>query len=293
METEQMMACLLAEIRNGQEHMQEMMHANQAKIKAEMKADREEMMAWLEAKIEANQAKTGVNQEEMKAQMVSLISRIENNNEKFEVLRDNLVSCMDAHQESMMACLGKTKATDLEANPEEMQSGAKHEKVPKKHTAVKPVGGLRKRHRGQNLAAERRPKPKARTPENCGSQKKLAAARRRTTSRAKWHGARETSSRKNQTRDKTGRGTSKRGALGRRHQPKPERKNGIRNHGLRQQLRTKREFNKALRKTLGLEIMKREVGISSDLREMRNWTLWRGRPPPKQKKNLPSTVTAR
>jgi tRNA(Phe) wybutosine-synthesizing methylase Tyw3 len=80
METEQMMAQLLAEIRTGQKHMQEMTDANQAKIKAEM-------MARLEAK-------AGVNQEKMKAKMASLISQIENNNEKFEVLRDTLVSWM-------------------------------------------------------------------------------------------------------------------------------------------------------------------------------------------------------
>jgi hypothetical protein len=32
-----------------------------------------------------------------------------------------------------------------------------------------------------------------------------------------------------------------------------------------------------------MEIMKRAVGISSGLRRIRNWTLWRGRPPPKWK----------
>lgn len=35
---------------------------------------------------------------------------------------------------------------DLEANPEEKESGAVHEEVPKEHDAVKPVGGLRKRN---------------------------------------------------------------------------------------------------------------------------------------------------
>jgi hypothetical protein len=30
--------------------------------------------------------------------------------------------------------------------------------------------------------------------------------------------------------------------------------------------------------------VKRATGMSSALRKMRNWTLWRGRPPPKHKK---------
>jgi hypothetical protein len=38
---------------------------------------------------------------------------------------------------------------DLEANPEEKES-----KILKEHAAVKHVGGLRKEHRGWNLAAE-------------------------------------------------------------------------------------------------------------------------------------------
>jgi hypothetical protein len=127
----------------------------------------------------------------MKAQIASLVSRIENTNENFEVLRETLVSCIDTHQVRMMACLGKTEATDLEANPERMQSEAEHQKVPKEQAAVKPVGGLRKRHRSQNLAAERRQKPKERTRVNCASQKKSAAAGMKTTVMQNWHGIRE------------------------------------------------------------------------------------------------------
>jgi hypothetical protein len=39
-------------------------------------------------------------------------------------------------------------------------------------------------------------------------------------------------------------------------------------------------------KTIGLEIVNQAVGISTRLRRIRKWTLWRGRPPPKQKKKL-------
>jgi hypothetical protein len=136
----------------------------------------------------------------------------------------------------MIACLGKTKGMDLEANPEEMQSGVEHKRVSKEHTTVKPVGGLRKRLRGQNLAAECHQKPKAWTWGKCGSQKLLAAACRRTIHRVKVAWRKGNVVQKNQTRDKTRRVTLKRGTFGMRHQPKPERKNGIRNQGLIQQL---------------------------------------------------------
>jgi hypothetical protein len=76
--------------------MQETMDAKQAKIKPEMKADREELMARMEVKMD------GI-EEEIEAQMAFLASQIEENTEKFEVLRGNLVSRMDAHHESMRA----------------------------------------------------------------------------------------------------------------------------------------------------------------------------------------------
>jgi hypothetical protein len=102
-----------------------------------------------------------VTQEEMKAQIGTLLSRI------------------DAQHERLIAWLGTTEPADLEANPEEMQSEAEHREVPKKHAAVKPVRELRKRHRGRKVAAERRRKPKD------GSRWKLVAARRGTTLSAK------------------------------------------------------------------------------------------------------------
>jgi hypothetical protein len=60
-----------------------------------------------------------------------------------------------------------SKATNLKANPEEMESESKHQEVPKEPAAVKPVGGLRKWHRSQ---------PKELTQGNFRSQRKFAAA---------------------------------------------------------------------------------------------------------------------
>jgi hypothetical protein len=72
----------------------------------------------------------------------------------------------------------------LKTNPEEMKSVAVPEEVPEKHAVVKPVGGLRKRYRGQKLAAGRRGEPKELTRGNCGSRRKLAAACKKVPRRA-------------------------------------------------------------------------------------------------------------
>jgi hypothetical protein len=90
---------------------------------------------------------------------------------------------MDAHQETIMACLGKTEATDLKASPEEIQSVSKHREVPKEHAAVKPVRGLRKRHKGQNLATEHCQKQKEQIQGSYGSQKNLTTTSMRMTHR--------------------------------------------------------------------------------------------------------------
>jgi hypothetical protein len=49
--------------------------------------------------------------------------------ETLEALRATLFSQMDAHEERMMVCLGKTEATDLYANPEENESVAELQEV--------------------------------------------------------------------------------------------------------------------------------------------------------------------
>jgi hypothetical protein len=43
---------------------------------------------------------------------------------------------------------------------------------------------------------------------------------------------------------------------------------------------------KTLEKTLQLEFIKTACRMSSGFRKMKNWTLWRGRPPPKWEKIL-------
>jgi hypothetical protein len=166
---------------------------------------------------------------------------------------------MDAHHERKMA-------TDLEANPEEKDSLAVYLEVTKEHAAVETGRAQNKRYRSRNLATERRRKPKE------WSRRKLAATHRGRTYRAKM-ARRKGNVGKNQMRDKAGRGTSKRRAFGRRHQRKPKRINGDKNRGLRQQLLSKKEFTKTLRKTLGLQFRTRTARSTVGFRKIKNWTL--------------------
>jgi hypothetical protein len=138
-----------------------------------------------------------------------------------------------------------------------MQSEAKHREVRKEHAAAKPVGGLRKRHRGQNLVAKRRQKPKEQTLVNYGSRRKLIVAVLKMTHRTIVAGCKKHIIGKNWTRDKVVRGTLKRRTLGRKHPPKPECKIGIKNPGTRWQLRLKigRTSEGFDRKAFGLEFM--------------------------------------
>jgi hypothetical protein len=108
---------------------------------------------------------------------------------------------MNAHQE-------KRKATDLEANPEVKKSRAEHQEVPKTHAAVETGRASKKQHRDQHLVEKGRQESKARTQENCGSQKKLVAARRGTTHHAGVAWSKGHIVGKNQTRDNIVRGAT-------------------------------------------------------------------------------------
>jgi hypothetical protein len=63
--------------------------------------------------------------------------------------------------------------------------------------------------------------------------------------------------------------------------------NGTRNRDFKEQLHlgNERTTSRIYRKTIGLEIVKRALRISSGMRKVTDWTLWRGRPPPKRKRN--------
>jgi hypothetical protein len=88
-----------------------------------------------------------------------------------------------------------------------MESEAEHQEVPKEEGAVRSSGAMMKRHRGRNLAAERRQKPKERTRGNCGSLKKLTVAGRKMIRRARVEWRKRGVVRKNWIRAKVERGT--------------------------------------------------------------------------------------
>jgi hypothetical protein len=177
-----------------------------------------------------------------------------------------------------------------------------------------PVGEPRKRRRVRNLAADCHQKRKERTWGNRGSRRKSAAACRKVSRRTKvaWHKrnlvwrietqinygprkrltvtSRKTTSRatvawhsenvvrKDCARDQAKRGTPKRREKGEGLWKFSECNNGLKDHGIKQKLhsrkrikdlgdrlplcpRNKRTFSGIYRKTIGLEIVKRAVRI--------------------------------
>jgi hypothetical protein len=133
---------------------------------------------------------------------------------------------------------------------------------------------------------------KIRTQGKCGTRKELAAAGRRMTQSAK-EVRRRGQDRNRYDQDSVVQETREETLEG------PECNNGIRDRGFRQQLRgnnriknqgTRRQLLLKIkrisevfdRKTFGLEFVKRAIGMSSGLRKMGNWTLWRRRPPPER-----------
>jgi hypothetical protein len=90
--------------------------------------------------------------------------------------REEMVAC----QETMEARLeGKEEPASEEMKPE-----VAHEEVPKEDAAVMPVRGLRKQRRGQKHAAGRREEPEKLNRGICGPRENLAATCRKVSRRA-------------------------------------------------------------------------------------------------------------
>jgi hypothetical protein len=105
--------------------------------------------------------------------------------EKMDNYRKKRIAILDDYHEGIMACLGKTEATDFKVNPEEMQPVTGHQEVSLKDTVVKPVRGLKTQCMGRKSTAGGRGEPKELTRGNCGSWRKLSAACRKMSHRAK------------------------------------------------------------------------------------------------------------
>jgi hypothetical protein len=124
---EQMMACMLAEIRTNREKMD----ANQAEMDANLKE-----LKTNQAKVDANLKEIRAGQELLREEMMVRLEA------KQDASCERMMARMDFHLGEMDACLGKMQATDLEAypemeaNPEQMKSVAVHEEVPKEEATV-------------------------------------------------------------------------------------------------------------------------------------------------------------
>jgi hypothetical protein len=122
---------------------------------------------------------------------------------------------------------------------------------------------------------------------NCGLRKEVTASRKKVT-----HCARHR--RKVQNKEKVAQRSPTGGSFESRCRRGPQcvmgRKdptiNGIGgwNSGQLSPLERGGPTYKILKMTLELEFLKRAPGMPIGLQKMRNWTLWRGRPPPKRKK---------
>jgi phage host-nuclease inhibitor protein Gam len=102
-----------------------------------MKAMQEKMYA-NQAKTDANEERMNVNLRKMKEEMKSTVSAIQEKMDAWIAEMKDGRKEKTARQETTEACLDSK-----EPNPEAMQSGGEHRKVPKEHAAVKPIGGQR------------------------------------------------------------------------------------------------------------------------------------------------------
>jgi oligoendopeptidase F len=127
------------------------------------------LLAEMNMKMDATQAKMGSNQEKVEARMAKF-------EEKMDDYHKKRMAMLDAHYKSTMAFLGQTEAKTEKtvSDPEMMQSAVEHQEFPMGEAIVRPVRGPRKRHTVQKLAAERRHKPKDRTREIHVSRRKVS-----------------------------------------------------------------------------------------------------------------------
>jgi hypothetical protein len=123
------------------------------------------MMERLLAKMDVIHAKMDAYLKEMKAEITA-------DNEKFETLRDTLVSRRDAHHATIEARTDVGLEKAKEQTSLEIKSVTVHEEVGKEDAARETGTALNKRHEDRNLGIGLRGKPKKRTHNNGGSRKK-------------------------------------------------------------------------------------------------------------------------
>jgi hypothetical protein len=284
------------------QQMMELVLAIQEEINTHTKIMLEEM--------KANQAKADAHHSKMEANMRSMLAELK-----------CAIKDLKINGEETMACQEKTEVR-LEEEPTsvEMKPEVAHEEVHREDAAVTSVRGLRKQRRGQKQAAGRCEEPKKLNRGIRGSWEKLAAACRKVFRHAAvaWRrinafrkilthgfcGLRKevTAARVRITRcaghGRKGRNkeiVTERNRV-RRREPKNERSKGIRSRHVEELLHQRKRTKTA--KSIGgrsrrlqprqenyeTGIAKRIARSPVVLQMIKKWTEWRGRPPPKRKK---------
>jgi hypothetical protein len=144
------------------------MDANQAEMKADRKADREELKGMMNVTQERMDANTKSMREDIKSGQVEIrfIAGA------FQEKMDACVASRRNDRKEIKSCQEPTEANTEknEPDPGTMESVEEHQEIPKEEVAAMPVGGLRKRRRDRNLVAGRRQKPKGSNQASFGFQ---------------------------------------------------------------------------------------------------------------------------
>jgi hypothetical protein len=312
------MKAMLAEIKadnktvvaNSQEHLLATINANQAKADADRKADKEEMLS----EIKANQETTVRMDAKIGSMQVELISTIKN----FKFNGKETAACQETTEAHLE---GKEEPASVDMTPEVADEevplegaevmavgGPKKRRRDRRHLAA----GRRQKEQ-QDLVAARRAEVawrritffrKILTHEFCGLRKEVTAAGMKIT-RCAGHGH------KKQNKDNVEQGTRK-GRTENRRQKGPMCNTGIKNPTVnnieqrnprqraplgsggsrkknicdisRGKIMVTTRIGKVFERTKRLGIVKRSAGSHVALRMIKKWTQWRGRSPPKRKK---------
>jgi hypothetical protein len=208
-----------------------------------------------------------------------------------------------------MACqemeerLEEEKPTSVDRKPEVAQE----REVTVEAAVVKPVNGRKKRQRSKWQAAARRGEPKKLTRGDCGSRMKLATACRKVPRRATVAWRKRIILRKSSTQRNCGprkevtaagikitrcaghRRMDKKKVTQRKRRRFQSSQEGPPVEQGRRKNRTRNRSTRGIRKMILYEIVGRKIakqiaGSSVGLRQDKDWTLWRGRPPSKTEK---------
>jgi hypothetical protein len=305
MEMQQMLAHLLAEMRSGQGKMIEEMKAS---LREEIKSGQAEMRSTVSA---------------LGDKMGALITGMKDGQKEMVACQETKEACLEWKEPS-------PKEMEFEVEVPMEEAAAKTSRIIKKrhrgwHLAagrsVKPKKLTRGDCGSQGKLAATRSKVsrhaavawrkrnlsrKIRTRGNCGSLRKLTVAGRKMICCARVARCKTGVIRKDWIRTKVERetrkaGTRHKGNMGRKELgcrwPLYLRRKRTTTDSIRQwiseqpRLKSKRTTSGIYRKTIGLEVVKQATEMSAGLLKMWNWTLWRGRPPPKWKKSLLAVLT--